>query len=317
MRKEYRHLREEDRGVIYRMNKAGKGQDEIAEAIGFSQGTVSKELKRNRGQRGYRPGQAQQKADERKQAKPSRPRVITGSLEQEVDERLERKHSPEQISGALRLEGVRVSHETIYSHIARDKAVGGTLYKNLRINGKRRYRRRVKAGRVGKITGRVGIEDRPKAVDARSRHGDWEVDLIEGSKGSGFLLSLYERKTRLGKLVHLPDKGSEGTARSIIKTLEGYKVRTLTYDNGLEFSRHAEISHALNAKAYFCAPYHSWEKGGVENFNGLVRQYFPKGSSFEAITPQKLQRVEDDLNQRPRKTLGFRKPSDHEHKLVA
>ena len=243
--------------------------------------------------------------------------MVTGSLEEEVDGRLERKHSPEQISGALRLEGTRVSHETIYSHITRDKAGGGTLYKNLRINGKRRYRRRAKAGRIGKITGRVGIEERPKVVDARSRHGDWEVDLIEGSKGSGFLLSLYERKTRLGKLIHLPDKGSEGTARAIIETLEGYKVRTLTYDNGLEFSRHAEISRVLNAGGYFCAPYHSWEKGGVENFNGLVRQYFPKGSSFETITPKELQRVEDEINQRPRKTLGYSSPADHEHKLAA
>lgn len=299
------------------MNKAGKGQEEIAEAIGFSQGTVSKELSRNRGQRGYRPGQAQKKADERKESKRSRPRLVTGCLKEEIDGRLERKHSPEQISGALRLEGVEISHETIYSHITRDKAAGGTLYKNLRINGKRRYRRRAKAGRVGKITGRVGIEERPKVVDARGRHGDWEADLIEGSKGSGFLLSLYERKARLGKLIHLPDKGSEGTARAIVETLEGYKVETITYDNGLEFSRHVEISLALDAEGYFCAPYHSWEKGGVENFNGLVRQYFPKGSSFEGITPEELQRVEDEINQRPRKTLGFRSPSDHEHKLAA
>lgn len=299
------------------MNKAGKSQEEIAEAIGFSQSTVSKELRRNRGQRGYRPGQAQNKAVGRKEAKRSRPRLVEGSLREEIDGRLERKHSPEQISGALRLEGTRISHETIYSHIARDKAAGGTLYKSLRINGKRRYRRRVKAGCAGKITGRIGIEERPGAVDSRSRHGDWEADLIEGSKGSGFLLSLYERKTRLGKLVRLPDKGSEGTARAIVETLEGYKVETITYDNGLEFSRHAEISLALDAEGYFCAPYHSWEKGGVENFNGLVRQYFPKGSSFEGITPEELQRVEDEINQRPRKTLGFLSPADHEYKLAA
>ena len=299
------------------MNKAGKGQEEIAEAIGFSQGTVSKELRRNRGLRGYRPGQARKKADERKEAKRSRPRLITGMLEEEVDRRLGCKHSPEQISGALRLEGASVSHETIYSHIMRDKAEGGTLYKSLRINGRRRCRRRAKAGRVGKITGRAGIEERPKVVDARSRYGDWEVDLIEGSKGSGFLLSLYGRKSRLGKLVYLPDKGSEGTAKAIVETLEGYKVKTITYDNGLEFSRHVEISRALGAGGYFCTPYHSWEKGGVENFNGLVRQYFPKGSSFEEITPEEVQRVEDEINQRPRKTLGFRSPSDNEHKLVA
>lgn len=317
MQKQYRHLREDDRGVIYRMNKAGKSQQEIAQAIGFGQSTVSKELMRNCGLRGYRSVQAQQKAAKRKDEKRSRPSLIRGHLKEEIEKRLKLKHSPEQISGALRLEGVLVSHETIYSYIKHDKALGGTLYKDLRINGTRRYRRRVKAGRVGKITGRVSIEERPKIVETRNRHGDWEIDLIEGTKGSGFLLSLYERKSRLGKLVYLPDKGSEGTARAIVKTLRGYKVKTLTYDNGLEFSRHAEISRALNAKGYFCAPYHSWEKGGVENFNGLVRQYFPKGSSFEGIVPERLEQIEDEINQRPRKTLGYSSPSEHEPKLAA
>lgn len=317
MRKKYRHLREEDRGVIYRMNKAGKKQSEIAEAIGFSQGTVSKELKRNLGKKGYRAKQAGRKAAKRKNGKRSRPRLVCGSLKEEVDRRLKLKHSPEQISGALRLEGIELSHETIYSYISREKAAGGHLYQSLRINGKRRYRRRAKAGRVGKIKDRVGIEERPKAVEERSRYGDWEVDLIEGSKGSGFLLSLYERKTRLGKLAYLRDKGSEGTAMAIIATLGRYKVRTLTYDNGLEFSRHEEISRELNAKGYFCAPYHSWEKGGVENFNGLVRQYFPKGSSFAGITRQKLQRVENELNGRPRKTLRYHSPLSLKGKLVA
>lgn len=317
MQKKHRHLREEDRGVIYRMKKAGKGQKEIAEAIGFSQSAVSQELKRNQGKKGYRPGQAQKKATERKKAKGSRPRLVNGILKEKIDERLKLKHSPEQISGALRLEGIEVSHETIYKYIVEDKAEGGELYKNLRINGKRRYRRRAKAGRVGKIVGRVSIEKRPKVVEARARHGDWEVDLIEGVKGSGFLLSLYERKTHLGKLVYLPTKGAEGTAQAIINALRSYKVKTLTYDNGLEFARHAEVSKKLNARGYFCAPYHSWEKGGVENFNGLVRQYFPKGSSFTDITPHELQRVEDEINQRPRKTLGYRSPSEHEPKLAA
>ncbi len=317
MRKEYRHLREQDRGVIYRIKKAGKSQEEIAEAIGFSQSSVSKELNRNLGKKGYRVKQAGKKAAKRKSEKRSRPRLVKGSLKEEVDERLSRKHSPEQINGALRLEGIEISHETIYGYIRSDKESGGALYKNLRINGKRRYLRRAKAGRVGKIPDRVGIEERPKVVAARSRHGDWEVDLIEGIKGSGFLLSLYERKTRLGKLVYLPNKGAEGTAKAIIDTLSNYKVKTLTYDNGLEFSRHGEISQQLKAEGYFCAPYHSWEKGGVENFNGLVRQYFPKGSSFVHITSQELQRVEEEINQRPRKTLGYYSPSTQEYKLTA
>ena len=317
MQKQNRHLREEDRGVIYRMNKAGKTQPEIAQAIGFGQSTVSKELKRNRGNRGYRPAQAHQKATQRKKDKNSRAQVIQGEIKEVVEKRLKRKHSPEQISGRLKTHGIHVSHETIYKYIVENKAEGGTLHKELRINGKRRYRRRVKAGRVSKIVGRVGLDQRPKAVELRNRYGDWEVDLIEGIKGSGFLLSLYERKSRLGKLVYLPTKGAEGTAQAIIKGLKSYKVKTLTYDNGLEFARHAEVSKELKARGYFCAPYHSWEKGGVENFNGLVRQYFPKGSDFREISPNELSRVEREINQRPRKTLSYKSPSELETKLAA
>jgi len=317
MQKQNRHLREEDRGVIYRMNKAGKSQPEIAQAIGFGQSTVSKELNRNKGKRGYRPKQAHQKATKRKKDKISRECIIKGKIKEIVEKRLKRKHSPEQISGRLKIHGIQVSHETIYKYIIEDKADGGTLFKTLRINGKRRYRRRAKAGRVGKISGRVGLEQRPKVVDLRLRFGDWEVDLIEGIKGSGFLLSLYERKSRLGKLVYLPTKGAEGTAQAIIKALKGYKVKTLTYDNGLEFARHAEVSKELKARGYFCAPYHSWEKGGVENYNGLVRQYFPKGSDFRLISRLELRRVEQEINQRPRKTLSYKSPSELETKLAA
>ena len=130
-------------------------------------------------------------------------------------------------------------------------------------------------------------------------------------------MSLYERKSRLGKLVYLPTKGAEGTAQAIIEALKGYKVKTLTYDNGLEFARHAEVSKELKAKGYFCAPYQSSEKGGVENFNGLVRQYFPKGSDFREISSSTLRWVEDEINQRPRKTLNYKSPSELETKLAA
>ena len=317
MKKTHRHLREEDRGVIYRMNKAGKSQTEIAHAIGFGQSAVSKELRRNLGNNGYRHKQAHSLATKRKQSKRSKDLLIVGQLKKLIDESLKLKHSPDQISGDLKLKGIEISHETIYQYIAEDKAEGGSLYLNLRINSKRRYRKRVKAGRVGKILDRVGLEKRPKVVDLRKRYGDWEVDLIAGKHGSGFILSIYERKSRLGKLVYLADKGSERTSNAIIKALSKYKVLTLTYDNGLEFAQHLKVSKALGSKAYFCAPYHSWEKGGVENFNGLVRQYYPKGSSFESITPDHLQAVEDELNQRPRKTLKYKSPSDIETKVAA
>jgi len=315
--KTYCRLCEEDRKVIYNMNQAGFCQAEISRAIGFSQGTISKELSRNRGQKGYRHIQAHRFACERQREKPSRPRVMTGPLKDQVDARLLCKHSPDQISKTLALEGLQVSHEAIYRYIEMDKKAGGGLWRELRINGKRRYRRRSKVGRGEKIPGRVDIDQRPGVVAARIRYGDWEADLIQGAASSGFLLSVYERKSRLGKLFKLSGKNSRETAKGLVKVLTGFRVHTVTYDNGLEFAMHELVNTCLDSESYFCKPYSSWEKGGVENFNGLVRQYFPKGSDFGTITGQRLQEVEDELNERPRNVLGYRNPNDHLEDLVA
>ncbi len=313
----YRRLREEDRHIIYRMRKAGNTQQQIATILGYSQSTISKELSRNRGQRGYRPKQAHEKSLIRQSNKASRSPVISGVLKTEVIERLNRKHSPEQISGGLRREGLQApSRTSIYNFIRCDRRSGGTLYLNLRINGKRRYRHRNKANR-SKLPARVGIEDRPGVVASRKRYGDWEADLIAGCRGGGHLLSLYERKSRLGKLILLESKDAESTAAAIIAALKEMCVYTITYDNGLEFAGHEKVSQALGANGYFCQPYHSWEKGGVENFNGLVRQYFPKGTNFLNVSEASLADIQTELNQRPRKSLNYQSPDNLKHKLAA
>jgi IS30 family transposase len=316
MPQEIRHLREEDRKIIYRMKKAKKSQAEIALTIGFSQGTISKEVARNSGKKGYRPKQAQTKAHERKVAKRARSKVIVGDIADQVVVRLEAKHSPEQISGALASSNRRVSTSAIYKHIGEDKKSGGGLYLNLRINGRRRYRHRNKASRV-KIPNRRDISQRPKVVERRTRFGDWEADLIEGARGTGCILSLYERKSRYGRLIKLEGKNSVQTSKGIIKALRGHRVKTITYDNGLEFARHEEVSAALGAAGYFCQPYSSWEKGGVENYNGLVRQYYPKGSDFSAITHAALKQTEAEINDRPRKVHGYKSPSHYTKQLAA
>ena len=299
-----------DRKVIANMAQAGNNQNAIAKAIGRSQGTVSKELRRNCGQRGYRPLQADRLARERQAGKRSRPKVMVGEVKEEVETRLRIKHSPEQISNALALKGLEVSHETIYQHIARDKKAGGDLASNLRINGRRRYRWRSKIGRREKIPNRVDIELRPPVVGNRERFGDWEADLIQGGDGSGFLVSLYERKSRLGLLYLMPDKSSDGTLKGIMNLLREMEVRTITYDNGLEFAQHGLINELLECESYFCKPYHSWEKGGVENYNGLVRQYFPKGHDFSTITREQLQEVQEEINDRPRKIHAYLSPNE-------
>jgi IS30 family transposase len=306
----YHRLCAENRKVIANMKQAGKTQDEIAQAIGFNQGAVSKELSRNHGERGYRPSQAHRLATERKSQKRTRPKVMVGMIQDEVEARLRLKHSPDQISKSLALRDLKVSHETIYQHIADDRKAGGDLALNLRINSKRRYRRRRKIGRGEKIPNRVDIEKRPAIVSHRKRYGDWEADLIQGGAGSGFLLSVYERKSRIGRLHRLPDKSSAETMKAIVTVLHGLKVSTITYDNGLEFAMHGLVNELLECESYFCRPYHSWEKGGVENYNGLVRQYFPKGHDFETITPERLLEVEDEINNRPRNVLAYQSPND-------
>ena len=299
-----------NRIVIANMRQAGKNQMEIAQAIGFSQATISKELSRNRGERGYRPVQAERLAMERKIQKRTRPKVMVGILKDEVEARLRIKHSPDQISNALMLRGLKVSHETIYQYLVDDRKAGGDLSLNLRINGKRRYRRRSKIGRGEKIPNRVDIEERPLLVSGRNRYGDWEADLIQGAAGSGFLLSIYERKSRVGRLHLLPDKSSAGTMRGIVTILSGLTVHSITYDNGLEFAMHELVNELLECKSYFCKPYRSWEKGGVENYNGLVRQYFPKGYDFATITLERLVEVEEEINNRPRNILAYQSPND-------
>jgi len=311
MREKYHRLCAENRKVIYNMNKADFSQAEIGRAIGFSQSTVSKELARNKGRKGYRPKQANDFARARLKQKKTRAKVVSGEVQQQIEARLQVKHSPDQISKKLAEQGMKVSH------VLGDRKSGGALWKQLRINGTRRYRRRNKVGRGEKIKNRVDIEDRPLEVAERSRYGDWEADLIQGAGGSGFLLSLYERKSRVGKLYKLESKESGEVAVAMIMILKNFEVKTITYDNGLEFAKHGFVNDLLGSKSYFCKPYSSWEKGGVENYNGLVRQYFPKGSDFTAITEQRLQEVEDEINDRPRNILGYQSPNEHLDQLQA
>lgn len=312
----YRRLCHEDRSIIQALRKKGFSQSSISEVLGVSQSTVSRELTRNTGFRGYRPRQAQLRADERKWRQ-RKAQKIQGIVAEEVESRLSLLHSPEQISGSMALEGFDApSHESIYQYIANDKAAGGKLFSYLRINGKRRYRRRVKGSR-SKIPGRVDISLRPPSVETRRYFGDWEADLIEGRKGTGFVLTLVERKSRLTLFQKLPDKQAPTVTGAIIRRLCPLKVRTLTFDNGLEFAGHLEVTRSLGAKGYFCAPYHSWEKGLVENHNGLFRQYYPKGSSFASVDQQALDQIELQLNQRPRKSLDFRSPIEYIEQVIA
>ena len=314
MTKGYSHLSHEHRCQLYALHKRGLSQRAIAADLGVGQSSISRELKRNKGRRGYRLGQATAKAWQRRHKASSKPRKLTKRIKAILERQLrKRQWSPEQISGWLKNEhGIALSHERIYQYIWADKKEGGDLHRCLRRRGKK-YNRRgaINAGR-GLIPGRVDIAKRPLIVASRKRVGDWEGDTIIGKNHWGAIVSIVERKTLFTLLSKQQDKTASRTTKTIRKVMHPHrkKVHTITFDNGKEFADHQSIAAGLNADVYFATPYHSWERGLNENTNGLVRQYFPKNTDFTKITSRQVRKVQDLLNHRPRKTLGFKTPHE-------
>lgn len=307
-----KHLMYEQRCQLYALHKQGLTQEAIGKKIGCGQSVVSRELKRNSGLRGYRFKQAQTKSETRRKDASGRERKMTPDMVALIESKLTSEQwSPEQISGWLRSQGkTSVSHECIYRHIWADKREGGRLYKHLRRTGKKYNKRKGKIAGRGLIPGRIDIDARPAIVEERSRIGDWEADTIVGAEHKGAILSLVERKSRYTLLKKLDAATAEKTGDAIVAKMRPHKQRviTITSDNGKEFADHRRVSIKLGTDFFFAKPYHSWERGLNENTNGLVRQYFPKKSSFATITDEQVERVQDLLNSRPRKTLGFKSP---------
>ena len=304
----YTQLTREQRYQIQALLNTVQHQAQIAAVIGVHPSTISRELRRNRGGRGYRPQQAQSLAQARQVAK-RQPRLAP-VIWQQVDALLRQTWSPEQICGRFQQEqGQTISHEWIYQHIYEDKRTGGDLYRSLRCQKKRRkrygtYRRR------GRIANHVSIDERPAVVNARQRIGDWEGDTVIGKGHRGVLVTLVERKSKYTVLQGVPHKTAAAVRKAVDQGLRPYKSRvyTITYDNGLEFSEHAGMAQDLEAQIYFAHPYASWERGVNENTNGLIRQFFPKGQDLRGVTDEQLTTVMETLNHRPRKTLGYRTP---------
>ena len=308
--KHYQQLTYEQRCQIEVLKKSKMTQQEIADAVGTSQSTVSRELKRNTGQRGYRHKQAQRLSDDRRN-QAGKAIKMTQTMIERVEEKLMEKWSPEQISGWLFEEhGESLSHERIYQHIWDDKRGGGELYTHLRRRGKT-YQKRCNGKRSrGQIRNRVGIENRPAVVEEKSRIGDWEIDTMIGKGHSGALVTIVERVTQFTLVASVPDKSAESVTAATIKLLKPYQgvLHTITADNGKEFAYHEQLTAELGAAVYFARPYHSWERGLNENTNGLLRQYWPKNTDFKKITEEEVVAVVAQLNRRPRKTLGFKTP---------
>lgn len=308
----YTQLTEGERYQIYALLGKNLTQKEIANRLERHPSSISREIRRNKGQRGYRPKQANQLAIERRQSAQKHIK-LTDEVQGWIRTLIEKDLSPEQASSYLQSRrGVTLHYETIYQFIYRDKAQGGELHKHLRIANKSYRKRYGKYDRRGQIVNRVSIDERPKIVDEKSRIGDWEGDTIIGKGHKGALLTLVERKTLYTIIVPLAGKNAQQLKDAVIEVLKPFKDRvlTLTYDNGKEFAQHAQMAKALEADVYFAHPYASWERGINENTNGLIRQYFPKQSDLRNVTSEQAQMVMDQLNNRPRKTRGGKTPNE-------
>lgn len=283
---------------------------DIARALRRSQSTISREVKRNTGGRGYRYKQANRLAIYRHKVKPKSLK-LSNDIKLRIDEHLNEQWSPEQIAGRLKQIGLTsLHHETIYQYILKDKKAGGSLYKNLRHQNKT-YRKRYGSAhsRIG-IPNRVDIDERPEAANKRERVGDWEMDTIIGKNYKGAIVTMDDRKTKLRLAAPIPKKKAKDVKDTIIELLTPLNqfVKTLTFDNGKEFTMHEITGKALDCDTYFCKPYHSWERGQNENANGLLRQYFPKSMELVGISNKQVNDAVDKLNSRPRKCLGYRTP---------
>ncbi|WP_253356023.1 IS30 family transposase, partial [Neisseria perflava] len=303
----YKQLTREQRYYISQEYR-NLSQSEIARRTGCHKSTVCRELKRHSINGEYRYPYAQQQSTARRHRKTYK---ITREIKQAVEQLLIRKFSPEQVCGYLdKHHRITLHHSTVYRHIARNKKAGGALWTHLRICSKPYRKQRGSKWQRGKVPDRVGIGHRPAVVDEKARIGDWELDTIIGKDQKSCLPVATERVTKFTVIRKQLSFKAEETADTVIRAPVqfGEKVKTLTLDNGKEFYRHRKFAEALNAPTYFCRPYHSWEKGLVENTNGLIRQYFPKQTDFRDVSDEEIRQVAEQLNHRPRKTLGYETP---------
>ena len=298
----YKQLTLEQRYQIYALLKTGNTNKEIAGIIGVDKSTIGRELKINSGLRGYRPKQAHRMAIERRKKGTSR---ITSETWAMIEGLIRNDWSPEQISGRLKREHeIHISHEWIYQHIYKDKHSGGNLYRNLRCR-KKNKKRYGSHDRRGKIPNKIGIEQRPETINDRLRAGDWEVDTLFGAGRTHVLVTLTERKSRMGLVGPVIRKTAQAVSNEIISLLTPLTDRThsITSDNGKEFSYHQDISRQLNIDFYFANPYAAWERGSNENMNGLLRQYFSKKCDLTEITRDEIHSAMHKLNTRPQNVL--------------
>ena len=316
----YAHLTQEQRYHISAYKAAGFKQTEIAQKIGVHPSTVSREIQRNRGVTGaiYFPVDAHAKAQKRQVAKSKAANFkLTEASVKLMKRYLEKDFSPEQTAATLKLKyAISISYVTLYRHIHFDRLNGGMLHTHLRHRGKRRAK--YGSRRKNRIPNRTSIHQRPAIVEQKERIGDFEIDTIIGKGKRGAIVTMVDRASLYVQLSLPVSKRAHIVAHETVRKLAPYRkhLHTITSDNGLEFAQHQNISKKLGCSYYFCDPYSSWQRGINENTNGLIRQYIPKGSSFEHLSKKEIKHIENRLNHRPRKSLGWKTPYEVFHEKL-
>jgi transposase, IS30 family len=308
----YRHLDQKERDELAVLRSQGLTLRAIAQRMGRSYSSLSRELWRNKGQYGYFPHTAQKRAEQRLRLSHRSPRMKNSALRQEVWRLLERRWSPELISGRLKMfrpDLPSISAEAIYQWIYEDRR---DLIRYLARSRPKRWPRKNQLKSRIQIPGRVSVHLRPLEAQDRSQAGHWETDLLVGS-GAASLQVIVERTSRYSCLRKVPNK-TAATCRStltyVMDSIPAHLRRSITYDNGPENKEHRILNEDFELQSYFCEPYHSWEKGTVENTNGLIRRFIPKQTRLEDVPEETIRHLEAWLNNRPRKVLKFRTPRE-------
>jgi len=317
------HLTMEERDRIAQLWHQGAEQKEIARFVGRSAATISRELRRNQVGDDYLAAQAQRESERRRSERPLSRKMNDPELNQTVRNLLTQEWAPEQIAGRLQQQHPgsadrHVSAQTIYTWIEQDEHQ--EHWKSfLRRRGKRPCHRR----NAAKNLGGAPIDKRPKVIEGRLRLGDFEGDTVLGPLGTGGLATLVDRKSRYTIIVKVRSKQADHVHQKLkqrLKELDEERRRSVTFDNGTEFARCQRLEKHLGLKLYFADPGCPYQRGTNENTNGLIRQYFPKGTDFRDISHAEVRRVENLLNNRPRACLGFRTPNEvffEEHPLAS
>ncbi|MEA2749194.1 MAG: transposase, family [Myxococcales bacterium] len=311
----YQQLTLDERYQVQALHALGFTQVDIGRRLGRHASTISRELRRNvRVAARYDASRAQAAARRRRVAKGERSRKIRGWLKDLVEGKLRLAWSPEQISGRLRLEmGIGLSHETIYQHVIRDARAQGALRYCLRFGGYKHHRFK-KSKMAEKTRLRKGwLRQRCVAANERTELGHWERDCVLGQRGGAALLTIVDRKSRYSRIRRVQNVDMEHVAPATIEALDTDvvdAVKSITNDNGSEFQGDAKLQKKMGVPIYFTDPSSPWQRGSIENLNGLIRQYVPKGANIDKLPGWTTKALEDSLNFRPRKTLGYRSPHE-------